>query len=251
MTWDPTCYGAHGDFRRRPGLELLARVSIEPSLVYDLGCGTGELTNELGRRWPAATVIGVDNSEEMLAKTRPRGNVRFQQQSIEDWKPEEAPDLIFSNAALHWVADHERLFPRLYGELAADGVLAIQMPDNWHEPTHQLIYEEVDSRGWTTRLDGQLLRQPVGKIDQYLKWLAAATSVDAWRTTYFQTMSGDDPVLAWVRGSVLVPVRAALKEEEFRSLEASLAERYRRAYPPRLDGATVLPISRVFLVAKS
>jgi trans-aconitate 2-methyltransferase len=188
----------------------------------------------------------------MLAKTRPQGNVRFQQQRIEDWKPEVAPDLIFSNAALHWVADHERLLPRLLGELvAAGGVLAIQMPDNWGEPTHQLIYEEVDRRGWTHLLDGHLLRNPVARTDQYLEWLAGAREIDAWRTTYFQTMDGPDPVLSWVRGSVLVPVRAELGEDKFRDLEESLADRYRVAYPPRRDGSTALPISRVFLVART
>lgn len=251
MTWDPSCYNAHGDHRLRPGRELMARVPIDPSLVYDLGCGTGELTSELGKRWPAATVIGVDKSEEMLAKARPHGNVRFQQQCIEDWKPEDAPDLIFSNAALHWVADHERLFPRLLGELAADGVLAIQMPDNWHEPTHQLIYEEVDRRGWTHLLDGHLLRNPVARIDQYLDWLAPVSETDIWRTTYYQTMDGPDPVLSWVRGSVLVPVQSILPPADFSDLSNALADAYRRAYPPSPSGQTILPISRVFLVATS
>jgi trans-aconitate 2-methyltransferase len=229
----------------------MARVPIEPSLIYDLGCGTGELTNELGNRWPAAMVVGIDNSEEMLAKTRPQGNVRFQQQSIEDWKPEVAPDLIFSNAALHWVADHERLFPRLLGELVAGGVLAIQMPDNWREPTHQLIYDEVDRRGWTDSLDGHLLRRPVAPIDQYLGWLGTASHIDVWRTTYYQAMDGPDPVLSWVRGSVLVPVQAVLPAADFSSLSDALADAYRRAYPPLAADRTVLPISRLFLVARS
>jgi trans-aconitate 2-methyltransferase len=229
----------------------MARIPIEPTLVYDLGCGTGELTNELARRWPRAAVIGIDSSTEMLEQVRPEKNVTVLHQDIEDWKPERAPDLIFSNATLHWLPNHEQLFPRLLHELRPGGVFAVQMPDNWDEETHTHIYEEVDRRGWTTRLDGQLLRRPVGKIEQYLEWLATASTVDAWRTTYFQTMSGVDPVFSWVRGSVLVPVRAALKEEEFRSLEESLVERYRRTYPPRLDGGTVLPINRVFLVARS
>lgn len=228
----------------------MSRIPIEPTLVYDLGCGTGELTNEMGSRWPAAMVVGIDNSEEMLAKTRPLGNVRFMRQNIEDWKPEVAPDLIFSNAALHWVADHETLFPRLLGELVGGGVLAIQMPDNWREPTHEVIYEEVDRRSWSDRL-GHLLRNPVARIDQYLEWLTDASEIDAWRTTYYQIMGGPDPVLSWVRGSVLVPVRHELEEDEFRDLEESLAERYRLAYPPRRDGSTALQISRVFLVART
>jgi trans-aconitate 2-methyltransferase len=229
----------------------MARIPIEPTLVYDLGCGTGELTNELARRWPRAAVIGIDSSSEMLEQVRPEKNVTVLHQDIEDWKPERAPNLIFSNAALHWVSDHERLFPRLFGELAGGGVLAVQMPDNWGEPTHQLIYDEVDRRGWTDRLDGHLLRNPVARIDQYLDWLAAASEIDTWRTTYYQTMDGPDPVLSWVRGSVLVPVQAVLPSADFSELSVALASAYRRAYPPSTAGQTVLPISRVFLVATS
>ncbi|MGH8957886.1 MAG: methyltransferase domain-containing protein [Acidimicrobiia bacterium] len=251
MTWDPSCYGAHGDLRLRPGREIMARVSIEPSLVYDLGCGTGELTNELARRWPGAAVIGIDSSNEMLGQVRPEGNVTLRHEDIEDWEPDEAPDLIFSNATLHWLPNHEHLFGRLLGELRPGGVLAVQMPDNWREPTHQLIYEEVDRRGWTDRLDGHLLRNPVAPFSQYLDWLAAASEIDAWRTTYYQAMDGPDRVLSWVRGSVLVPVQSILSAAEFSDFSDALADAYRRAYPPSPSGRTVLPISRVFLVARS
>ncbi|MGH8925346.1 MAG: methyltransferase domain-containing protein [Acidimicrobiia bacterium] len=249
MTWDPSCYGAHADHRLRPGLELLARIPIEPTMIYDLGCGTGELTNYLGSRWPEATVVGIDNSQEMLDRARPQNNVTFVRQSIEDWKPPAAPDLIFSNAALHWVEDHDSLFPRLFGELKTGGALAVQMPDNWDAPTHLLTDQEIDRRGWTKRLDGHLPRRPVAAIDQYIAWLAGAKDVDAWRTTYFQPMSGTDPVLSWVRGTVLVPIRTALAEAEFQSLETSLAEQYRLAYPPLPNGITIMPMSRIFLLA--
>jgi trans-aconitate 2-methyltransferase len=251
LTWDPSCYCAFADHRLRPGLELLARIPVEPKLIYDLGCGTGELTKVIGRRWPNAAVIGIDNSETMLAKTQFDGNVSFVRADIANWEPDTAPDLIFSNAALHWLPAHEQLFPRLLGVVAAGGVLAVQMPDNWSEPTHQLIYQEVDCRGWTGRLAGQLLRNPVARLDQYLEWLAAASAIDAWRTTYYQTMDGRDPVLSWVRGSLLVPVQAALSAAEFSSFSDTIAAAYRRAYPPSSSGQTVLPISRVFLVAIS
>jgi trans-aconitate 2-methyltransferase len=249
MTWDPTCYDAYADHRLRPGLELMSRIVIEPSLVYDLGCGTGELTHHLSRRWPGAKVIGIDNSEEMVSRAHSSATVTFLHQTIEDWVPQSAPDLIFSNAALHWVANHESLFPRLLNVLRPGGVLAVQMPDNWEEPTHVVIDEEISRRGWKTRLEDHILRTPVAPIEQYLGWLAGAGEIDAWRTTYYQSMSGIDPVLRWVRGTVLVPVRPVLTDDEFQSLETALAEKYRSAYPPRPGGSTVMPMSRLFIVA--
>jgi trans-aconitate 2-methyltransferase len=227
----------------------MSRIPNNPKLIYDLGCGTGELTNLLASRWPDARVIGIDSSEAMLAKTQPRENVTFVRQDIRDWKPETAPELIFSNAVLHWLPHHETLFPRLLGELPAGGVFAVQMPDNWNEPTHRIIYQAVDERGWADRLDGHLLRNPVATVSAYLEWLAAADEVDTWRTTYYQTMHGDDPVLSWVRGSVLVPVQSILDEEQFSELLNALANGYRKTYPPSARGVTTLPISRLFLVA--
>jgi trans-aconitate 2-methyltransferase len=249
VTWDPSSYAAYADHRLRPGLELMSRILIEPSLVYDLGCGTGELTHHLSRRWPGAKVIGIDNSQEMVGRAQPSATVTFVRQNIEDWRPESAPDLIFSNAALHWVGNHESLFPRLLSELSPGGVLAVQMPDNWEEPTHVAIYQEISRRGWTTRLEDHILQDPVARIEQYLAWLAGAGRIDAWRTTYYQSMSGIDPVLGWVRGTVLVPVRSVLTEDEFQSLETALAAKYRSAYPSRPGGTTVMPMSRLFLVA--
>jgi trans-aconitate 2-methyltransferase len=227
----------------------MSRILIEPSLVYDLGCGTGELTHHLSRRWPGAKVIGIDNSQEMVGRAQPSATVTFVRQNIEDWRPESAPDLIFSNAALHWVGNHESLFPRLLSELSPGGVLAVQMPDNWEEPTHVVIDEEISRRGWKTRLEDHILRHPVAPIEQYLTWLVGAAEIDAWRTTYYQSMSGIDPVLKWVRGTLLVPVRSALSDDEFQSLETALAAKYRSAYPPRPSGTTVMPMSRLFLVA--
>lgn len=227
----------------------MSRIVIEPSLVYDLGCGTGELTHHLSQRWPGATVIGIDNSEEMIRRAHPSATVTFLRQSIEDWMPESAPDLIFSNAALHWVANHESLFPRLLNELSPGGVLGVQMPDNWAESTHVVIDEEISRRGWKTRLGDHILQHPVAPIEQYLTWLSGAGEIDAWRTTYYQSMSGIDPVLRWVRGTVLVPVRSVLTDDEFQSLETVLAAKYRSAYPPGPGGTTVMPMSRLFIVA--
>lgn len=226
----------------------MSRIVIEPSLVYDLGCGTGELTHHLSQRWPGATVIGIDNSEEMISRAHPSATVTFLRQSIEDWMPESAPDLIFSNAALHWVANHESLFPRLLNELSPGGVLGVQMPDNWAESTHVVIDEEISRRGWKTRLGDHILQHPVAPIEQYLTWLSGAGEIDAWRTTYYQSMSGIDPVLRWVRGTVLVPVRSVLTDDEFQSLETVLAAKYRSAYPPGPGGTTVMPMSRLFIV---
>ena len=141
--WNPALYRRYEDERTRPAIELLARVPLATAArVVDLGCGPGNSTELLVRRFPQAQVTGTDNSEAMLVSARerlPQG--RFELSDIATWAPAsagDAPDLIYANAALQWVPDHEALIPRLFAALAPGGVLAVQMPDNRAEPTHRL-----------------------------------------------------------------------------------------------------------------
>src|SRR5205823_3642784 len=113
VPWDPAQYLKFGDHRLRPAIDLLNRIDLDaPGAVYDLGCGAGNVTRQLVARWPDAHVVGVDSSEAMLAKARATlPNVDWRPADLSTWRPAEPPDLIYSNAALHWLGDHAQLFP--------------------------------------------------------------------------------------------------------------------------------------------
>src|SRR5438093_9250643 len=133
--WDPAQYRQFAEPRLRPALALLARIPlVAPRVVYDLGCGAGNVTRLLTARWPAAAVTGIDGSAAMLeAASRAVPSIAWVQADLQDWSAPEPADLIFSNAALHWLDGHAGLFPRLLGQLGPGGVLAVQMPRN-HAP---------------------------------------------------------------------------------------------------------------------
>src|SRR5690606_38282172 len=88
-TWDPAQYLKFADHRLRPARDLLARIpEIGPDTVYDLGCGPGNITRLLAERWPAARVIGVDSSADMLEKAGAEApGVEFVQADLEHWSP--------------------------------------------------------------------------------------------------------------------------------------------------------------------
>ena len=258
MAWDPAQYLKFGDNRFRPGLELLNRVSFAAGddaveLIYDLGCGTGALTAALAARWPAAQVIGADSSPDMLARAKADlPEFSWLEADIASWRPERPPDLIYSNATLHWVDDHPALFPRLLRQLKPGGVLAVQMPDNFCAPSHQLMNETAEDGPWAARLDAALWREPVFSAERYYALLApAAAEIDIWETTYTQVLHGLDPVLEWVRGSGLRPFLSALAPDEWSEFEAAYARRLRAAYPARPGGKTLFPFRRIFLVARA
>ncbi|SNS67308.1 trans-aconitate 2-methyltransferase [Geodermatophilus pulveris] len=252
--WDPAGYLRFGDERARPFTDLLARVGArDPRTVVDLGCGEGALTASLAQRWPGAQVTGIDSSAEMLAAAAAHavpGRVRFAAGDVHAWQPEGPVDVLVTNAVLHWVPGHDALLRRWAGQLAPGGWLALQVPGNWRAPTHALLAQLCRSPRWAGSVGDAAPREdavldPAG----YLEVLAGAgLAVDAWETTYLHVLRGPDPVLGWVRSTVLRPVLGRLGEDDAAELTAEYAAALRAAYPPRPDGTTLLPFRRVFAV---
>jgi trans-aconitate 2-methyltransferase len=245
-TWDPEQYLRFGAERLRPAVELLQRVSLdEPARIYDLGCGPGTVTQLLCSRWPGASVIGVDASETMLARAAAaNAEIEWRRADLSDWEPEAPADLLYSNAALHWLDAHEELFPRLFRALAPGGALAVQMPSNFDAPSHTAVTDALAGRGIVPRAS------PLLEPAAYYDLLASrARSVDLWETRYFHVLEGHDPVVEWTKGTTLRPVLERLAETEREAFLDDYRARIREAYPRRADGRTVLPFKRLFLVA--
>lgn len=253
MTWNPNQYLKFAQPRFRPAQDLLARVAIEePNTIYDLGCGTGSGAEMLASRWGGATVTGVDDSAEMLAQAaKDHGGIAWQHQSVADWVPEHPADLIFSNAALHWLPNHEVLFPKLMGYLAPGGVLAVQMPRNFNAPSHTLIAETIRSGPWRSKLEDQLRPSPVAEPHFYYELVAGqASSVDIWETEYLHVLDGPNPVKEWTKGTWLKPLLDKLDEPDRSAFEDDYAGRVERAYPRQQSGKTLFPFRRLFMMVR-
>ncbi|WP_240619538.1 trans-aconitate 2-methyltransferase [Blastococcus sp. TF02-8] len=249
--WQPGNYLRFAGERARPFVELMARVDAEaPRTVVDLGCGEGSLTASLAARWPEARVTGIDSSPEMLAAASTVPGVRFELGDVARWMPDEPVDVVVSNAVLHWVPGHAELMARWAGALPPGGWLAVQVPGNFRAPTHALLAALCRSPEWADRLAEvapapDTVLEPTG----YAEVLAGAGLVpDVWETTYLHVLTGEDPVLAWVRSTVLRPVLARLADEDAARFTSRYAAVLREAYPPRPDGTTLLPFRRVFAV---
>lgn len=264
-SWDPATYAQFTAERARPFDDLLARVgATDPRRVVDLGCGTGELTASLARRWPGARVLGLDSSPSMLEQAQAQaaaddvaGRLSFIEADLADWAPDEPVDVLVTNAALQWVPGHLDLLPQWVDALAPGGWLALQVPANFAAPSHTLMREVAGEPRFAKRL-GAVLRGtwPVGQPTTYAALLAGrGCTVDAWETTYAHVLDaegrfGDDAVLAWVAGTGLRPVMDALDDDPALCQDYldTYAERLRAAYPRRRWG-TLLPFRRVFCVA--
>ncbi|GGM82858.1 trans-aconitate 2-methyltransferase [Longimycelium tulufanense] len=251
--WDPDVYLAFAKQRSRPFRDLMARVFAEdPRRVVDLGCGAGNLTRLLRERWPTAVLEALDSSPEMVDKARANG-VDAYVADVADWKPETDTDVVVSSAVLQWVPAHVDLIGRWLANMSSGAWFAMHVPANYEAPSHHYILEMADEPRWRDELaDVQLLR-PESVLDPggYAAVLAdAGCEVDAWETTYLHQLSGTDPVLEWVSGTALRPVRAQLGDRDWEEFRTELGRRLRRAYPPWPGGSTWVPFRRVFAVAR-
>jgi trans-aconitate 2-methyltransferase len=252
VPWDPAQYLKFGDHRLRPAVDLLNRVDLEAPLeVYDLGCGAGNVTRLLRARWPEARITGIDSSEAMLTKAAFLApDVAWQRADLATWQPPRPADLIYSNAALHWLADHEHRFPALLAQLKPDGVLAVQMPRNFLAPSHAAIADAALAGPWRSKLEPLLRPVPVAEPAFYFDVLAPhAVSLDIWESVYLHVLTGEDPVKEWTKATWLNPLLDALEEPERSRFERCYADIVARAYPRRPDGRTLLPFRRLFLLA--
>jgi trans-aconitate 2-methyltransferase len=257
--WNPGLYQKFGDQRLRPGLELMDRINcVAPGLVYDLGCGGGQLTRAIAARWPAAQVIGVDHSKEMLAQAASKsGPVQWLEADLREWRPQAPPDLIYSNATLQWIEGHHEFLPRLAAMLNVGGTLAVQMPLSWGLPSHRLmraVLDEGDADGsgplGRKELRCSVARKWVEEAETYYNLLAGRCKhIDIWETEYLQILTGEDPVLEWVKGTGLRPVLNGLDGAQRKIFLKAYSRRLRQAYPSRGDGATLYPFRRLFIVA--
>jgi trans-aconitate 2-methyltransferase len=187
----------------------------------------------------------------MLAAARESGvPARWIEADVAGWAPDREFDVIYSNATLQWVSDHEKLLPRLVSFLAPGGVLAFQVPRNFGLPSHTIAQDLAKDCRWADKLahvrDWWTVREPQ---DYYGILEPHAAKIDVWETRYLQTLEGSDAVYRWVLGTGLRPFVDAIEGEEREAFLTEYRARVALAYPQRENGITLFPFLRLFCVA--
>jgi trans-aconitate 2-methyltransferase len=238
-TWDPAQYERFAAERNAPFYELLALVKPVPGgRAVDLGCGTGALTAELHRHLGARETVGIDRSTAMLARAEPLagGGLRFEPGDIADFgagpdgRSPASWDVIFSNAALQWVPNHEALLARFAAALAPGGQLAVQVPANDDHLSHTIAWELATEPPFREVLGGgrPLTVQAPDWYALELDRLGFAEQ-QVRLQVFLHHLPDPADVVEWVKGTLLTWYR--------RRLGAELYERFLAAYRERLLGS--------------
>eukprot|EP01089_Gocevia_fonbrunei_P018264 TRINITY_DN6132_c0_g1_i1.p1 TRINITY_DN6132_c0_g1~~TRINITY_DN6132_c0_g1_i1.p1 ORF type:complete len:263 (-),score=37.63 TRINITY_DN6132_c0_g1_i1:136-924(-) len=258
LKWSPAKYMKFGTQRLRPALDLLRAINVvNPKLIIDLGCGPGNITPFLAENWPEAKIVGVDLAEDMIIEANKNNpipdRIRYVQSSIESFSPSEPVDVIYANASLHWITDHDIVLPKLLSYLSPQGVLAVQIPDTRVQPSHVLMKTAAKNIGLEDKI--KEIRIPRCEKDQdwYYNILQPhCSAIEVWTSTYLQVVEGDHPVPKYTSSTGMMPILKALggaDSVDGQRFKAEYQKLTDEAYPRREDGKTLFPFTRFFFTA--
>lgn len=251
--WSPSQYERFRNERSQPFFDLMAMVEPQPGMrVVDLGCGTGELTELLHKYLRASETLGIDSSAAMLAKSEALAGegLRFERQDISDFAAGHHYNLVFSNAALHWTADHEELLGRLTAALVEGGQLAVQVPANNDHPAHTVAAELASESPFQEAMNGYKREWPVLKPEEYASLLnrLGYREQQVRLQVYGHVLRSREEVVEWVKGTLLTDYEKRMPAD----LYAEFLGRYRERLLAALEDTRpyFYPFKRILFRAR-
>ncbi|MEI6578822.1 MAG: methyltransferase domain-containing protein [Eubacteriales bacterium] len=248
--WNANQYLKFKNQRTQPAIDLVSRISVEhPKKVIDLGCGPGNSTGVLAERFKDASILGVDNSADMIATAKE--NYPHLDFSICDIGGDLSAlgkdfNIVFSNACIQWVPDHRHLIKNLLGLVGNGGVLAIQIPFNFNEPIHRIIDEVAAGNVYLPE------KRPyhVLTTGEYFDIFSEiSNNFDIWEVAYNHVLDSHRDILEWYRGTGMRPYLSALPKDEQPLFEQAVLSRIVRSYPVQKNGKVIFRFPRLFMTA--
>ena len=251
--WNAEQYLMFKNERTQPAMDLASQIYLErPASILDIGCGPGNSTAVLAQRYPDADILGIDNSEEMIAAACTNyPHLKFRQFDAEKDLTSlgQTYDVVFSNACIQWIPDHERLIKDMMNLLKSGGVLAVQLPMIWEEPLHTELKALAATDKWATDMHVEEFFYHL-RYEEYFDVLAESSSdFRAWETVYMHRMPSHMSILEWYRSTAMLPYLSVLPEDKKHSFEEDYLGRLKDVYTAQKNGEILFRFPRFFFVA--
>ncbi|NLY98590.1 MAG: methyltransferase domain-containing protein [Clostridiaceae bacterium] len=253
MDWNSEQYLMFKAERTQPAVDLANRITtVHPRKILDIGCGPGNSTEVLYKKYPNAYILGVDKSEEMIKTARinyPNLDFKICDASKDLFQLDKDFDIVFSNACIQWVPDHKHLIRNMLNLLNENGVLAVQIPMNDNEPIQKAIYELVTSDKWRSYFKEPRIFYTLSQSEYYDLLSEASEKFFIWETVYYHVMKSHNDILEWYRGTGLRPYLHVLPDDKKEIFERELMENLIQRYPKQKNNDIIFKFPRFFFIA--
>lgn len=254
MKWDAAQYLKFEAERTQPAADLTARLQLEnPKKILDIGCGPGNSTRLLKDKYPSADVFGIDKSPEMIeAAKKSHPDINFQIKDAEAELKETGGgfDVVFSNAAIQWIPNHEKLIPEMMALVNTGGILGVQIPMTDEAPMYEIVQSLLKQPEWENEFASPRIfyNSPQNQYYEILSKLSDKFSI--WETIYFHLMPANENILEWYRGTGIRPYLEQLTPEKAERFEKQILEELKKRYPKQSDGTIIMRFPRLFFTAE-
>jgi len=229
--FDGKKYEKSSQCQREWGTKLAEELHLRgDESILDLGCGNGVITRELAERVLYGTVVGIDSSLSMLAaaKAHKTQNMKLLLLDITEMEFETEFDVVFSNAALHWVLDHEKLLKNIYGALKPNGFLRVQFASDGNAPTFIAVVREVmELPEWVAYFKSFTWPWYMAKPVEYEKLLSSTEfrNYRVWGENKDRYFPDEESMIGWIEEPSLIPFLAVLPEDLKKPFRDAVVER--------------------------
>ncbi len=261
MKWDAAQYLKFESERTQPSVDLTARLLLKnPKRILDIGCGPGNSTRLLKNKYPDAAVLGIDKSPEMIETARRNHpDIEFEVRDAGNDLKEIGGgfDIVFSNAAIQWIPNHEKLIPEMMNLLNPCGFLAVQTPMNQNATVNEIIKDLRSKTEWQNKFTFSRVFYNLTPNQYYDILSKISSDFTIWETIYYHKMDSQEDILEWYRGTGLRPYLEQLTDEESEAFEKEirtlLDTEYLNKngdYSKQSDGTILMKFPRLFFTAQ-
>jgi trans-aconitate 2-methyltransferase len=253
--WNPHAYLQFRNERTQASIDLVNRIRIDfiPQNIIDIGCGPGNSSQVLMSRWPQAKLLGLDSSKSMIEKARtdfPQHD--WVQADASSFQSETKFDIVFSNATIQWIPDHDNLLRKFISLLSDRGILAFQIPLFNDMPVSKVIQQIAIDNRWRSRVECCRDLFTFHNYSYYYNKLSMSfDSVELWETHYIHVLDSHSAIIDWIRSTGLKPYLDNLENDDERKLfENMVLNEIKMKYQLQENGKVLFPFKRLFAIAR-
>ncbi len=259
IKWDASDYAKNSAVQQTWGKELILKLKLNGKEdVLDIGCGDGKITAEIAQSLKNGTVVGLDSSEEMLTLAKQNfpptsyPNLSFIRQDVRNLNFNEKFDIIFSNAALHWVIDHKPVLSGIYKALKKEGKVVVQMGGKGNaEQVIKTMNQILKESKWGKYFKDFSFPYGFYAPEEYSLWIedSGLKLVKITLTPRDMIYKNKDAFKGWIRTTWLhyiskIPIK---KQNQFID---HLVETHLNLNPPNKNGEICIKMKRLEFIAK-